>query len=120
MVLCHGDRFDCHLRSVGCSTGCEPSSQSVPEVCKQIRRDRTATGTDRTGVGTGGRRERDRLATTGAAAYSIATIIALFVFQGFSIDAFYMQGSLNPMAVITKVTEAIVAIGAVYLYTTES
>ncbi len=55
-----------------------------------------------------------------AAAYSIATIVALFVFQGFSIDAFYMQGSLNPMAVITKVTEAIVAIGAMYLYATDS
>src|SRR6056297_977252 len=28
-----------------------------------------------------------------AAAYAIATIVALFVFQGFSIDAFYMEGS---------------------------
>jgi len=55
-----------------------------------------------------------------AAAYAIATIVALFVFQGFSIDAFYMEGSLNPMAVITKVTEAIVAIGAVYLYANNS
>lgn len=55
-----------------------------------------------------------------AAAYAIATIVALFVFQGFSIEAFYMEGSLNPMAVITKVTEAIVAIGAMYLYANTS
>ena len=55
-----------------------------------------------------------------AAAYAIATIVALFVFQGFSVDAFYMQGSLNPMAVITKVAEAVIAIGAGYLYADSS
>lgn len=34
-----------------------------------------------------------------AAAYALITIIALFAFQGFSVEAFYRQGSLNPIAV---------------------
>jgi len=51
-----------------------------------------------------------------AAAYAVATILALFVFQGFSVEAFYMQGSINPMAVITKVAELVLAVVAVVLY----
>ncbi|MFD1586779.1 hypothetical protein ACFR9U_07280 [Halorientalis brevis] len=51
-----------------------------------------------------------------AAVYSVATILALFVFQGFSVEAFYMQGSINPMAVITKVAELVLAVVAVVLY----
>ena len=51
-----------------------------------------------------------------AAVYSVVTILALFVFQGFSIEAFYMQGSINPMAVITKVAELVLAVVAVLLY----
>jgi hypothetical protein len=55
-----------------------------------------------------------------AAVYAIATVLALFVFQGFGIDAFYRQGSLNPMAVASKAVELVVAICAVYLYTESS
>ena len=51
-----------------------------------------------------------------ASLYSVATILALFVFQGFSIEAFYMQGSINPMAVITKAAELVLAIVTLYLY----
>ncbi|ELY83743.1 hypothetical protein C487_00235 [Natrinema pallidum DSM 3751] len=52
-----------------------------------------------------------------ATGYAVATIIGLFAFQGFSIEAFYMNGSLNPMAVVSKAAEAVIAFGAVYLYT---
>lgn len=55
-----------------------------------------------------------------AAGYAVVTVLALFVFQGFSVDAFYRQGSLNPMAVVSKVVELVVAISAVYLYTETS
>jgi len=51
-----------------------------------------------------------------AAAYSIITILALFAFQGWSIEAFYMGGSLNPIAVISKVAEAVLAGSALVLY----
>jgi small basic protein len=51
-----------------------------------------------------------------AAAYSVVTILALFAFQGWSIEAFYMSGSLNPIAVISKVAEAVLAIAALALY----
>ncbi len=51
-----------------------------------------------------------------AAAYSIVTILALFPFQGWGIEAFYMEGNLNPLAVITKVAEAVLAVCALYLY----
>jgi uncharacterized membrane protein len=50
------------------------------------------------------------------ALYALATIIALFLFQGFSLDAFYVQGSLNPMAVISKAVEAGIILCAGYLY----
>jgi hypothetical protein len=55
-----------------------------------------------------------------AAGYAAVTLIALFGFQGFSLDAFYMQGDLNPMAVLAKTAELVLTICAVYLYTTES
>jgi len=51
-----------------------------------------------------------------AAAYSVVTILALFPFQGWGIEAFYMNGSINPIAVITKAAEAILAVCALYLY----
>ncbi len=51
-----------------------------------------------------------------AAIYSIVTILALFPVQGWGVEAFYMQGNLNPIAVITKAAEAILAACAVYLY----
>ena len=51
-----------------------------------------------------------------AAAYSIITILALFAFQGWSIEAFYMGGTLNPIAVISKVAEAVLAVSALVLY----
>jgi len=54
-----------------------------------------------------------------AALYALATVLALFVFQGFGIDAFYSQGQLNPMAVISKVAEALLAVVAGFLYTNE-
>ncbi|SDG35388.1 hypothetical protein SAMN05216218_12615 [Halorientalis regularis] len=50
-------------------------------------------------------------------AYALVTIIALFAFQGFSVEAFYRQGSLNPMAVVSKAAELVLAVCAGYLYT---
>lgn len=54
-----------------------------------------------------------------AALYALATVLALFVFQGFGVDAFYSQGQLNPMAVGSKAAEVLLAVVAGYLYTTE-
>ena len=54
-----------------------------------------------------------------AAVYSIVTILALFVFQGWTVEAFYMQGNINPLAVITKAAEAVLAVCAIYLYAAE-
>ena len=51
-----------------------------------------------------------------AAVYSIVTILALFPVQGWGLEAFYMQGNLNPLAVITKAAEAVLAVCALYLY----
>ncbi len=51
-----------------------------------------------------------------AALYAIVTILALFAVQGWSLEAFYMEGNLNPFAVVTKVAEAVLAVCAVYLY----
>jgi len=51
-----------------------------------------------------------------AAVYSIVTILALFPVQGWGLEAFYMQGTLNPLAVITKAAEAVLAVCALYLY----
>ena len=52
-----------------------------------------------------------------AAVYSLVTIIALFPFRGWGIEAFYMNGSINPIAVLTKAVEAVLAVVSVYLYT---
>jgi len=54
-----------------------------------------------------------------AALYALATVLALFVFQGFGADAFYSQGQLNPMAVISKGAEALLAVVAGFLYANE-
>ncbi len=52
-----------------------------------------------------------------AAIYALATIIALFIFQGFSIEAFYGPGEgLNIIKVISKITEAILTISVIYLF----
>ncbi|NGM70287.1 hypothetical protein G6M89_14930 [Natronolimnobius sp. AArcel1] len=51
-----------------------------------------------------------------AALYAIVTIVALFPVQGWGVEAFYMQGNLNPLAVITKAAEAVLAVCAIYLY----
>ncbi|TYL38740.1 hypothetical protein CV102_09485 [Natronococcus pandeyae] len=51
-----------------------------------------------------------------AALYAVVTILALFPVQGWGMEAFYMDGSLNPIAVVTKAAEAILAICALYLY----
>lgn len=51
-----------------------------------------------------------------AAIYAIVTILALFPVQGWGVEAFYMDGRLNPIAVITKAAEAILAVCALYLY----
>ncbi|WP_136717977.1 DUF7475 family protein [Halorientalis salina] len=53
-----------------------------------------------------------------AALYSVVTILALFVFQGVGVEAFYTQGSINPMAVLTKAVELVLAVVAVVLYRT--
>jgi small basic protein len=55
-----------------------------------------------------------------AAAYGIVTILALFQFQGWSIDAFYMGDSLNPIAVVSKAVEAIFAACCLYLYAADA
>ena len=54
-----------------------------------------------------------------AAVYSVVTILELFVFQGWTVEAFYMQGNINPLAVITKAAEAVLAVCAIYLYAAE-
>lgn len=46
----------------------------------------------------------------------VATILALFAFEGWSLEAFYRGGSPNPILVVTKGTEAVLAVCAVYLY----
>lgn len=55
-----------------------------------------------------------------AAGYALVTVIALFAFQGVSLDAFYRSGALNPMAVASKVAEVVVAVCSGYLYTQTS
>ena len=52
-----------------------------------------------------------------AALYGVVTVLAFFVFQGFGVDAFYRQGSLNQMAVISKAVEVLFAVVTGYLYT---
>jgi len=54
-----------------------------------------------------------------AAVYALITILALFPVQGWGVEAFYMQGQINPLAVITKAAEAILVVCAIYLYTAE-
>jgi hypothetical protein len=54
-----------------------------------------------------------------AALYALATILALFVFQGFGVDAFYRGGQLNPLAVVTKAAEALLVVVAGVLYASE-
>jgi len=54
-----------------------------------------------------------------AALYSLVTILALFPVQGWGVEAFYMGGDLNPLAVLTKAAEAILVVCAVYLYAAE-
>ena len=44
-----------------------------------------------------------------AVGYALATIVAFFV----------MGGSLNPLAILSKAAEAVVALGAAYLYVAE-
>jgi len=51
-----------------------------------------------------------------AALYSLITILALFPVQGWGVEAFYMEGDLNPLAVITKAAEAVLVVCALYLY----
>ena len=54
-----------------------------------------------------------------AALYAFVTVLALFPVQGWGIEAFYMQGSVNPLAVITKAAEAILVACTRYLYGVE-
>ncbi|WP_336002822.1 DUF7475 family protein [Halorientalis halophila] len=51
-----------------------------------------------------------------AALYALVTILALFVFQGFGVEAFFVEGSLNPIAVLSKAAEAVLATCAGVLY----
>jgi hypothetical protein len=51
-----------------------------------------------------------------AALYGLATVLAFFAFQGFGVDAFYRQGSLNTMAVVSKAVEVLFAAVTAYLY----
>ena len=52
-----------------------------------------------------------------AAVYSVVTILALFPFRGWGIEAFYMNGSINPIVTVTKAAETVLAVVSVYLYT---
>ncbi|WP_049937019.1 DUF7475 family protein [Haloplanus natans] len=52
-----------------------------------------------------------------AALYGLVTVLAFFVFQGFGVDAFYRQGSLNGMAAVSKAVEVLFAVVTGYLYT---
>lgn len=52
-----------------------------------------------------------------AAGYAVVTILAFLSLQGFSPDAFYTRGSLNPIAVVAKAAELVFAVVVVYLYT---
>lgn len=54
-----------------------------------------------------------------AAVYALITVLALFPVQGWGVEAFYMQGQINPLAVITKAAEAILVVCAIYLYAAE-
>ena len=45
-----------------------------------------------------------------AALYAFVTFLALFVFQGFVVKASLPQGHLNPLAVVSKAAEALLAI----------
>jgi len=51
-----------------------------------------------------------------AAAYSLVTILALFPFRGWGIEAFLMDGSIHPIVTITKVAELVLAVVSIYLY----
>mgnify|MGYP000698828640 CR=1 FL=1 len=51
-----------------------------------------------------------------AAVYALVTVLALFAFQGFGVDAFYIQGQLNPMAVVSKAVEVLLAVVTGFLY----
>jgi len=53
-----------------------------------------------------------------AAVYSLITILALFPFRGWGIEAFYMGGAINPIVTITKIAEAFLVIVSTYLYKT--
>ena len=55
-----------------------------------------------------------------AALYSLVTILALFPFQGWGVEAFYMNGAINPIITVTKVAEAFLVIVSVYLYISTS
>ncbi|TKX46527.1 hypothetical protein EXE41_09590 [Halorubrum sp. SD690R] len=55
-----------------------------------------------------------------AAVYSLVTILALFPFRGWGIEAFYTNGAINPIVTITKIAEAFLAIVSVYLYSRTS
>jgi len=51
-----------------------------------------------------------------AAVYSFVTIVALFPVQGWGVEAFYVDGALNPLRVITKAAEAVLVFCVLYLY----
>jgi hypothetical protein len=52
-----------------------------------------------------------------AAGYAAVTTLALFAFQGFSLDVFRTRnGSLNPMAVDAKAAEAVLVVRSISLY----
>lgn len=56
-----------------------------------------------------------------AALYAVVTILALLAFNDWAIvQSFYMQGDLNPMAVVSKSAEALLAVCALYLYASEA
>ena len=52
-----------------------------------------------------------------AAGYALVTIVAFFAWGGLEgLSAFYVQGELNPMAVVAKSAEALLVIAALSLY----
>lgn len=52
-----------------------------------------------------------------AALYAVVTILAFFAFNDWAlVSAFYVQGTLNPLAVLSKVAEALLAVSTLWLY----
>ncbi|WP_136689272.1 DUF7475 family protein [Halorhabdus amylolytica] len=55
-----------------------------------------------------------------AAGYALITVLAFFLLRGFSLDAFYVRGALDSIAVVSKVAEGVLAVAVLSLFAQES